>query len=69
MTAWSNNLAERDLRMVKVQQKVSGCFRAFAGAQAFARIRGYLSTLRKQGLPLLSALEATLLGHPVLPSF
>lgn len=66
---FDNNLAERDVRMVKVQQKISGCFRSQQGAAAFARIRGYLSTLHKQGHALLLSLEQTLLGHPVLPSF
>jgi len=65
---FDNNQAERDLRMVKVQQQVSGTFRTAAGAAAFCRWRGYLSTLRKHGLDLLNAITLTLQGRPPLPS-
>jgi len=66
---FDNSLAERDIRMLKVQQKISGCFRAETGARDFCRIRSYVSTLRKQGFQLLTALELTFAGHPVLPTF
>jgi transposase len=64
---FDNNQAERDLRMIKVQQKVSGCFRSIAGADQFCRIRGYISTLRKQKGAILNALRSVFLREPIYP--
>jgi transposase len=65
---FDNNLAERDLRMVKVQQKISGCFRTQAGAEMFARTRSYISTARKQGLNVLQPITDALAGRPFIPT-
>jgi hypothetical protein len=61
---FTNNLAERDLRMMKVQQKISGTFRSEQGATAFCIIRSYLSTMRKQGRSMLGAMAAVFAGSP-----
>jgi transposase len=65
---FDNNLAERDLRMVKVQQKISGSFRSRAGAAYFCRIRSYISTMRKQGHSAFKALKSVFKGQPLMPS-
>ena len=66
---FDTDLAEQAIRMMKVQQKVSGGFRTKAGAEEFCRICGYLSPLRKQGIPVLDALRETIAGSTRLPSF
>ena len=66
---FDNNLVERDLRMLKVQQKVSGCFRSPAAAKEFCIIRSYLATIRKQGLGVWAALKSLFVGDVLIPDF
>lgn len=67
LVPFTNNLGENDIRMTKVQQKISGCFRSTEGAKIFCRVRGYLSTCRKQGLTASRALKLVFEGK--LPDF
>lgn len=65
---FTNNDAERDLRMMKCKQKISGGFRSDNGAAMFARIRGFISTVRKQGLNVLNAIIAIFSGNILVPA-
>lgn len=61
---FGNNLAEQAIRMVKVKQKISGCFRSEQGAKDFADIRSYIATMQKQGYTIIQAIEDAIMGYP-----
>ncbi len=65
---FDNNLSERDLRMMKLRQKISGTFRNVDALVDFCRIRGYVSTARKNGLNALDALRRVFAGDPFVPA-
>jgi Transposase IS66 family len=64
---FTNNEAERDLRMLKVKLKISGCFRTFSGAEMFCRLRSYILTCGKQGLDELVCLRSIFAGPLIMP--
>jgi len=66
---FDNNQGERDIRMAKLKQKISGCFRGQDGGEIFSRIRGYVSTLRKNDLNILDGIQSAFDKSPILPAF
>ena len=65
---FGNSLDERDIRMTKLKQKISGTFRSGDGAKTFCRIRGYISTVRKNSLSVIDAIQAAFEGNSFLVS-
>ncbi len=64
---FDNNQAERDLRMLKVKQKISGCFRTEKGAEEFCRLRSYVSTMKKQGRGVIETIRSVFAGKTMMP--
>ena len=64
---FDNNQAERDVRMIKIKQKVSGAFRTRTGAQTFCALRSYISTSRKHEINVIDTIQQALAGHPFVP--
>jgi transposase len=67
LVPFDNNQGERDIRMTKVRQKISGTFRSKHGAQSFCRIRGYISTVRKNNHNVMQALASAFSAQPLIP--
>ena len=65
---FDNNQAERDLRMLKVKQKISGCFRTDGGAEEWCRLRSYISTMKKQGRGVMETIRSLFAGKILMPA-